>query len=186
MKNFEMKKLSNILKSGSVLALIGLLAVGTAFTGCRDEVGCTNRTADNYNPDAIRDDGSCVSARDKFLGVYSLLHIQWNGNVRDSFPDAEDPTLRYMTIAEDDLREPKDDVKMLNFGKDSLTVRALINKNFLRIPQQSLNAGGVSKTFVGEGHIDDSGYLTILYSTTLMNGQYDCRDCVIFAQRTDN
>lgn len=181
-----MKKLNNIPRLGSIIVLA--LGIGLSISGCREEVGCTNRTSDNYNPDAVRDDGSCVSARDKFLGIYSILHIQWNGGVRDSFPNFQDPTLRYMTIAEDDLREPKDDIKILNFGKDSLTVRALVNKNFVRIPPQSLNTRTVPMTFEGEGHIDDDGYLTILYTTTLLNspGQMDCEDCVIFMQRQDN
>ena len=182
-----MKKLNNILNRGFLVLLLIGVGTGMTLTGCKEEVGCTNRTSDNYNPDAVRDDGSCISARDKFLGVYDLLHIQWNGGVRDSFPNHIDPTTRYMTIAEDDLREPKDDIKMLNFGKDSLTVRALINKNFVTIPPQSLNARNIPMTFVGEGHIDDSGYLTILYSTTIIaTGQKDCEDCVIFAQRQDN
>lgn len=182
-----MKKLNNILKQSAFLLFLITIGSVISLTGCKEEVGCTNRTSDNYNPDAVRDDGSCVSARDKFLGVYSILHIQWNGNVRDSFPDFEDPTLRYMTIAEDELREAKDDVKILNFGKDSLTVRALINKNFMTIPQQSLNARNIPMMFEGEGHIDDSGYLTILYNTTIIaSGQKDCEDCVIFMQRQDN
>jgi hypothetical protein len=182
-----MKKLNNILNIGFLVVLLLGLTVGITMTGCKEEIGCTNRTSDNYNPDAVRDDGSCISARDKFLGVYSLLHIQWNNGVRDSFPDKADPTLRYMTIAEDDLREPKDDIKFLNFGKDSLTVRALINKNFVTIPQQALNARNIPMMFNGEGHIDNSGYLTILYSTTIIaTGQKDCEDCVIFAQRLDN
>lgn len=182
-----MKKLNNILNHGFLVLLLVGIGAGITLTGCKEEVGCTNRTADNYNPDAVRDDGSCVSARDKFLGVYSILHIQWDGNVRDSFPDVEDPTPRYMTIALDELREAKDDVKILRFGKDSLTVRALINKNFLTIPQQSLNARNIPMKFEGEGHIDDDGYLTILYNTTIISsGQKDCEDCVIFMQRQDN
>ncbi len=160
--------------------VFSLVIIGSAIliNGCNEETGCTNRTSDNYNADAIRDDGSCINARDKFLGIYDVLHIHW--------PDSMLPQPRLMTIAEDELRETEDDVKILNFGEDSLTVRALINKHVLTIPQQSLSVRGIPMTFVGEGHIDDDGYLTILYSTWLLNGQEVNVDAVIFGNRFDN
>jgi hypothetical protein len=91
-----------------------------------------------------------------------------------------------MTIAEDQLREAEDDIKFLNFGADSITVRALVDKHFIKIPTQNLSVRGIPMTFKGEGHIDNNGYLTVLYSTWLMNGQPVLEDCVIFAQRLDN
>lgn len=173
----------NIIKHSIPALALGLMLTSTlSFTGCKEETGCTNRTSDNYNPDAVRDDGSCINARDKFLGIYDLLHICWP----DSFPNMENPQLRYMTVAEDDLREMEDDIKIFNFGADSITVRALIDKNFLTIPRQDLSVKGIPMTFRGEGHIDNEGYLTILYSTWLLNGQLVKEDCVIFAQRIGN
>ncbi|MGK0385001.1 MAG: hypothetical protein ACJAVL_001752 [Bacteroidia bacterium] len=152
------------------------------MSGCKEEVGCTTRTSDNYNPDAVRDDGSCINSRDKFLGIYSILHIHWP----DSFPDQLNQQTRFMTIAQDDLREQEDDVKILNFGTDSLTVRALISRQRLTIPRQDLSVRGIPMTFQGEGHIDDDGYLTILYSTRLTsNEQLVIEDAVIFGNRFD-
>lgn len=173
-----MKVLNNIRSLALPLMLVSMLVGVLIMSGCREEVGCTTRTADNYNPDAVRDDGSCVNARDKFLGIYNLTHICW--------PDTMLPLPRYMTISEDDLRVAEDDIKMLNFGEDSITVRALVNKHFITIPQQALSVRGIPMTFRGEGHIDENGYLTVLYSTWLMNGQQVKEDCVIFAQRIDN
>ena len=173
-----MKALNHIKYVLGAIGFMALLASAVTLTGCREETGCTNRTSDNYNPDAVRDDGSCISARDKFLGVYRILHICW--------PDTLLPEPRYMTVAEDQLREAEDDIKFLNFGADSITVRALVDKHFIKIPTQNLSVRGIPMTFKGEGHIDNNGYLTVLYSTWLMNGQPVLEDCVIFAQRLDN
>lgn len=165
-----------------VLILLGGMVIAFGITGCKEEVGCTTRTSDNYNPDAVRDDGSCINARDKFLGIYSILHINWP----DSFPDQANQQTRFMTIAQDDLREQEDDIKILNFGTDSLTVRALVSRQTLRIPRQDLSVRGIPMTFRGEGHIDDDGYLTIIYSTWLSsNAQAVIEDAVIFGNRLD-
>lgn len=154
-----------------VLAIVVCCVFG--LSSCDEEVGCTERRADNYNPDAVRDDGTCINARDKFLGVYNVLQICW--------PDTMLPQPRFVTVAEDNIRlEEKDDIKLLNFGNDSIVVRALISKNDLTIPRQDLSVGGIPMTFRGLGHIDDEGYLTIRFSTWLPNGDLILDNCVVF------
>ncbi|MFC2176099.1 hypothetical protein ACFLR1_03930 [Bacteroidota bacterium] len=158
--------------------LIALVVAAISVNGCKDEVGCTDRTADNYNPDAVRSDESCISSRNKFTGTYSVLHICW--------PDTLLPLPREMQIVADSLREVKDDVQLLNFGTDSLRIKALVTKSQLRIPRQGVSVHGYPLSFSGEGHIDDNGYLTIVYSAWLLNGDEVLKECVIFAQKLEN
>ena len=165
--------------------LIVLCGVLLLSSGCDDIVGCTDRTADNYNPDAVRDDNSCINARDKFLGVYRTLHIFFPDSlpvINSTNPDST--RIRLMTIAEDQLREGEDDVLIYNFSPDSLKVRALISRDKLNIVRQDFSLGGIPHTLIGEGYIDDNGKLTIRYTLRLMTTQQIIReDCVIFAER---
>lgn len=55
--------------------LLALLVAVTVFASCSDDEpdtvrGCTDSTAENYNPDAVESDGSCIYSRDKFIGKY--------------------------------------------------------------------------------------------------------------------
>lgn len=64
----------------SILNLRYLLALAVCFTllaSCSEDdpvdteiTGCTDETAENYNPDATQSDNNCVYSRDKFIGVY--------------------------------------------------------------------------------------------------------------------
>ena len=52
------------------------------FTSCKKELGCMEPTAFNYNPDAQKDDGSCI---DIVNGCLDNLAINYNieANVSD-------------------------------------------------------------------------------------------------------
>ncbi len=41
------------------------------FAGCKNE-GCTDFGAENYDPEAAINDGSCILTRDKFLGLFQV------------------------------------------------------------------------------------------------------------------
>lgn len=51
------------------LALIILLLPASA---CKKQAGCTKFGSENYDPDAIIEDGSCILNREKFLGTFTV------------------------------------------------------------------------------------------------------------------
>ncbi|WP_235296123.1 hypothetical protein [Portibacter marinus] len=67
-----MRSLLNIL----FLVMVGMGTI-TSLDSCRKVEGCTDEAAENYDPDADVSDGSCVYARDKFIGTYAgVLNCQ--------------------------------------------------------------------------------------------------------------
>ena len=40
--------------------------------GCKKNSGCTEFGTDNYDPEAVIDDGSCIETRDKFIGDFRV------------------------------------------------------------------------------------------------------------------
>lgn len=58
----------------SILKYLVVVVVGIAtlvcFDSCQKVEGCTDETAENYNPDAEVSDNSCTYARDKFIGTF--------------------------------------------------------------------------------------------------------------------
>lgn len=43
-----------------------------AVSGCKKNAGCTDFGTENYDPEAIINDGSCILVRDKFLGNFQV------------------------------------------------------------------------------------------------------------------
>lgn len=41
-------------------------------SACKKDSGCTQFGTDNYDPEAVIDDGSCIETRDKFLGDFQV------------------------------------------------------------------------------------------------------------------
>lgn len=55
--------------------LAGLIVMVIWFSSCTPGRGCTEMTADNYDPEAKQDDGTCIPARDKMIGNYTYTRI---------------------------------------------------------------------------------------------------------------
>lgn len=89
-------------------------SLATADDGSCVISGCTNPDAENFNPDANRDDnGTCVFARDKFLGTYTgtincTLITQFNSESTTVLfePDPDDVNNILITIQNDDFEIP--------------------------------------------------------------------------------
>lgn len=54
------------------LHFIPILISVLLFVGCSKHEGCTEFGAENYDPDAIVNDGNCVKVYDKFIGEYMV------------------------------------------------------------------------------------------------------------------
>jgi len=65
------------------LRIFGLFLSLAVLAGCLPKAGCTDHTAENYDPEAERNDGSCIEARPKLIGNYRYTRI-WNNNGTDS------------------------------------------------------------------------------------------------------
>jgi hypothetical protein len=65
------------------LRILGLLLSISVLAGCLPKAGCTDHTAENHDPEAERNDGSCIEARPKLIGDYRYTRI-WDNNGIDS------------------------------------------------------------------------------------------------------
>jgi hypothetical protein len=52
-----------------------LCAALPMMQGCLPKAGCTDHTAENYDPEAEAWDGSCIPSRDKLIGNYTYTRI---------------------------------------------------------------------------------------------------------------
>lgn len=133
------------------LALLGVL-----LTACpKDEVpqsGCTDPSSLNYDENGDVDNGSCVYARDKFLGSFNVISDNCEG---------ASYIIRIDSSSQDDQK-----ILINNLNNVSaLTLTGLVNDNSFVI--ESINFNG--QTISGNGQVN-SNVLSIVYQVTASNG----------------
>jgi hypothetical protein len=135
--------------------IIGICALGL-FISCEKKLGCTDSRAENYDPDARKDDESCIMPREKFLGNYVATSVC-----------SSTPTLQYeseVIAANDNLT----DIFIENLGGIiNAPVRGIVSGNTLTIPEQ--NAEAIGRYVSGNGLILGN-IINITYSYRLGNG----------------
>lgn len=134
--------------------LIILISVGIMFTSCKRDEGCTDPASENFDPDARRDDGSCISVTEKFLGTYNVEE--------ECSSDYYSYTMSVTASSSDDFG-----IIIANFGDFQKAITAKVEGDFISIPDQTINnnSGNISITS-GLGEINGNT-LTITYSYTI-------------------
>jgi len=172
------------------LAGLCFLALCTiCFNACGDDdvEGCTDAAADNYNPEATVSDGSCVYARDKFIGSYfggftcpGLLAIISSDSIFFSVAEGLDADKKNEVI-----------VTLNNVGGLTLDLTATAEGDQLLIEAELLGVpiSGVTGNVVGSGTavLDSTGdeitaTLELTVSVPLL-GINDTQTCTLVGER---
>jgi hypothetical protein len=131
----------------STIAVSSFLFLGS----CDKKGGCTDVRAENFDPTAEVEDGSCISQREKFIGVYqgNVLCIQPpNGTFQSEVRPANDNL---------------NDIFIDNLGgRFQNPTRATIDRNTITIARQDPDAVGFYVT--GSGNIIGN-VITISFET---------------------
>jgi hypothetical protein len=138
----RMKYLSKILLG----AILGL----SILTSCNKKEGCTDKSAENYDPSAERENGTCILQRTKFLGLYQVNEAYTQNGVPK-------PNLSYTTIirpANDNLT----DVFIESFH-DKYKVRARVNGNSISLISGTMGATQGSGTLIGNTMTISSSFI---------------------------
>ena len=150
------------------LGIVAIALISVIFlSGCSDS-GCTNIYSDNYDEDAIKDDGSCILAREKFLGTFEV-----NENCESGLDNYE------LVIYESDLYD--NEVVIINLYNVGGTVYAIIEDEYLEIPDQRDPDSGAK--YIGSGSIIEKS-LAIGFSVQSNDGSVD--NCTFAGIRLDD
>ena len=134
----------------------------TTLNSCAKK-GCTNPKSDNYNPDAKKDDGTCIPWRDKFIGSYSSV---------DNCATAG--STYTLTITSSSVDEYK---ILISDGTISFDGE-ITDKSSANIPNQTGNVDGYSYTI--------SGSINISGNTVTMNYTFSSQGASVTCLATGN
>lgn len=130
-------------------ALISAACLTLGFSGCNKKGGCTDPNAENFDPSAEMEDGTCIAQRDKFIGFYDVSY-QCNRWI----PEQTIPRIVKSTIT-------LDQIWIQNFDEFQNSIVATVSRNTIIIPRQHPDADG--HYIEGEGIIVGNT-LTITYT----------------------
>lgn len=126
------------------MRLLACLILLTSVTSCNKNVGCTEFGSENYDSDAIVDDGSCIHFRDKFIGTF-------NAN-SDCFSDSYELVIQEAT--EDNL------VAISNLSDTLNVVTARVYGDNITIDLQTI---GTAIRIEGAGVYADTNAISLSY-----------------------
>ncbi len=134
----------------SIYKFVLFFSLLVVLTSCIDREGCTDPASDNFDINAEIDNGTCIPMTEKFLGLYDVQE------------DCEYDTYLYPMSIYASFQDPFE-IVITNFGDLSIDVYALVDRNFLVIPDQIfLDNGDEIAILDGDGEILN-GVLSIRY-----------------------
>jgi len=129
------------------------------ISSCKKQAGCTDFGTENYDPEAIIDDGSCILVRDKFLGSFQVSS--------DCFSD---DYLRTISVTQN-----KFIVTISNLADTLGNVEAQVYGENITIERQSVST---SITVEGAGVYTEDNKISLSYRIRdLRNGSEVIHDC---------
>ena len=131
--------------------------------GCANS-GCTDATADNYDPDATESSDNCIPARDKFLGDYLV-----QANCTDT-----SYVYNISIITATGLNK----IVIQNFGDYAIDVNASVSGSLVEITEGTYG----TKIISGSGEL--SGYTMVLHYIAVEIGTSDTVSCTITATKS--
>ena len=156
------------MKSKTKLLILSLAALSITFSSCKKELGCMDVNAMTYNPEAQKDDFSCVYSHNLAQGI-------WNIN-----PDCEELSVLGQTIALDE--QLPDSINIQGEGNttlfidiDGTVVTGEIDfLGIITVDEQTISIDpglGVplDVLIVGDGavYLDSTGVMNLTYTFTL-------------------
>jgi hypothetical protein len=103
-----------------------------AFSGCEKTEGCTDPLSENYDPSAELENNTCITQRQKFIGLYGAAE-SCNGTGLNSF-------FSEVRRANDNLT----DILIFSFADSFVNpVRATVNKTTFVIEKQYPDPTGI-------------------------------------------
>lgn len=111
---FESYRKRQQTKTYILLRLLFVCLLLTSAWGCKKNEGCTRFGSDNYDPDAVIDDGSCIEARYKFIGDFTVYSDCFNSPYQRNISET---TNRYV-VTISNLADTLDDVTADILGFD--------------------------------------------------------------------